>query len=121
MPRVLPSLGLPAHFIRQSSEYVLHHVPMHIREPEVSALEAVRELCMIDAQQVEHRGVEIVNVDRALRGVVAKLIGGAVRDPSLDAAARHPHSKAFDVMVAPAALRHGRAGKQSRPCVTGTQ
>ena len=35
---------------------------------------------VIDAQQVQHRGVQVVDVDDVLDGVVAELVGGAVGD-----------------------------------------
>ena len=42
---------------------------------------------MIDAEQVEHRRAEIVDLDLVLDDVVAELVGRAERRAALDAAA----------------------------------
>ena len=69
----------------------MHDVTVDIGQAEVAAVVAEGELFVIKAQQVEYGGVEIVMRDAVLDGVHAELIGRAVRDPRLDAAARHPH------------------------------
>ena len=45
---------------------------------------------MVEAEQVQDRGVEVVDVDATLRDRDAVLVGRAVDDPGLDAAARQP-------------------------------
>ena len=45
----------------------LHHFPTHIRQPELAALELVRQPHVIDAQAVQNRGLQIVHVDRIFR------------------------------------------------------
>ena len=57
-----------------------HHVAGHVGQAEVAALEAVGELRVVDAQQVQHRGVQVVNVDGVFDGGVAQLVGVAVGD-----------------------------------------
>ena len=47
---------------------------MNIREPEVAALEPVRQFCVIEAKQMQHRRVEIVDVDFVLRHVEAEIV-----------------------------------------------
>jgi hypothetical protein len=37
---------------------------MHVRQPEVAALETVRQTLVVDAQAVQDRGVQIVDVNR---------------------------------------------------------
>ena len=66
-------------------------------------------------QQVQHRGVQVVDVDDVLDGVVAELVGGAVGDAALDAAAGQPHREALDVVVAAVALGHRRAAELAAP------
>ena len=39
---------------------------MHIGQPEVAALEAVGQLRVIEAEQVQNRRVQVVDVDRVL-------------------------------------------------------
>ena len=46
--------------------------------PKVAAGVAIGELLVIEAQQVQHRGVQVVNVDLLLDGLKAEVVGGAV-------------------------------------------
>src|SRR2546423_1663570 len=60
--------------------------------------------------------MKIVDAHRILDGLVAELVGGAVSDTLLDAAAGKQKGKPFDVVVAPAAsLGHGRAPEFAAP------
>ena len=56
------------------------------------ALELERQPLVVDAQAVQDRGVQVVDVDRVLDDVVAEVVGLAVDDARLDAAAGHPHA-----------------------------
>ena len=75
----------------------------------VEALEFETEGVVLDAELVEHGGVEVVDGgDVFLRGV-AEVVGGTVDDAALDSGTGHPHGHGFVVMIAPAAaLRHRR-------------
>ena len=64
---------------------------MHVGQPEVAALEAVGQLCVVYAKAVQQRGLEIVNVDRVFGDVVAVVVGCAMHESGLDAAASHPN------------------------------
>ena len=55
---------------------------------------------MVEAEQVEDGGVEVVNVDHVFDGLVAELVGGPEAEPMLDAGAGEPGGKALGVMVA---------------------
>ena len=48
---------------------------MHVGEAEVAALEAVGELGVVEAEQVQDGGVEVVDVDLVLDGVEAEFVG----------------------------------------------
>ena len=63
---------------------------MHVGQSIVSALEAVRESLVIDAEAMQDCGVEVVDVDGVFSNVVAEIVGFAVRDSGLDAATSHP-------------------------------
>src|SRR4051794_35359558 len=75
-------------------------VPMHIRQPEISALKLERHSLVIDAEAAEDCGVEVVDVDQVLDDVVAVVVGFAVDEAGLDAAAGHPQCEAAAVVVA---------------------
>ena len=78
----------------------MHDIAVDVGQAEVAAIVAEGEPLVIQAQQVEHGGMEVVMRDAALNGVHAELVGGAVGNPRLDAAARHPHGETEVVMAA---------------------
>ena len=53
-------------------------LPLDVGQAEVAALELVRQLLVVDAEQVQHRRVQVVDVDRVLGHVVAEFVGLAV-------------------------------------------
>ena len=74
---------------------------MHIGEPEAAALKAEGKAFVVDAEQVHHGGVEVVDVDTIAVDVVAEGVGFAVSRATFHAASRHPDGKAARVVVAP--------------------
>ena len=105
-------LGLDGLGLRQQ---LLHDVPVHVGEAEVAALVLVGELRVVDAQQVQDRGLQVVDVDGAggelvfggldrvavvVGDVVAVVVGAAVGEAGLDAAAGQPDGEAARVVVA---------------------
>ena len=98
-------------------QQLLYHLPVHIRQPEIAALEAVAEAGVIEAEQVQDGGVQVVDVDFVLGGVEAEFVGLADGDARFHAAAGQPHGEAVRMMVAAivAALDHGRAPKLAAP------
>src|SRR5881394_237879 len=73
---------------------------MNVGQAEVAALKPVGELFMVDAEALENRRVQIMNVHRVLDDVVAVIVRLAVTDARFDAAAGHPDRVAASVMVA---------------------
>lgn len=61
-----------------------------VGQSKVATLETVGQPLMIDPEQVQHGGVQIVHVDFVLDRGVAKFIRGAVCLARLDASAGHP-------------------------------
>jgi len=55
-------------------QQLLHHMPMHIRQPKMPTLILIRQTLMINPQQMQNRGVEIVNVNTVLNHIVTVLI-----------------------------------------------
>ena len=64
---------------------------------------------MVDAEQVENRGIYVPNVDGVFDDIVTEVIGFAVDDTTLDTAACHPARKTFRMVVAPIIVRRKRA------------
>ena len=44
-----------------SRQQLRHHIPMHVGQAEIAALEAVGELGVVEAEQVQDRGVQVVD------------------------------------------------------------
>jgi len=71
---------------------------------------------VIQAKQVQDRGVPVVDVALVLDGFVAVLVGGSVAEAAFDSAARHPGGVALVVVVsAVAALGCGGSAELSAP------
>src|SRR5437868_6366065 len=79
----------------------LHHLAIHVREAVVASAEEVGELRVVDAHEVEDRGVEVMDVDLVLDRVPAELVRGAVDLAAFDAAAGQPHAEAERMVLAP--------------------
>ena len=73
---------------------------MHVGQPEVAALELVGELGVVDAQKVKDRRVQVVDFHGVAGDVVREVVGLAVSDSRLDAAAGEPDGEAAGVVVA---------------------
>ena len=56
----------------------------------IQSLEFCRQASVINAQAMQNCRVQVVNVDRVFRNVVAEVVGLAVNDSRLDSAASHP-------------------------------
>ena len=73
---------------------------MHVRQPEVAARVAEGEAFVVEAQQVQNRGLEVVDVDGIHLGLDAELVRRAIDGAALHAAAREPRREAVVVVVA---------------------
>ena len=107
---------------RHSGQNFMDHVSVHIRKAEVAARVAVRQLLVVETQQVQERGVQVVDVDIVLHGLEAELVGGAVDLSALDAAAGQPDREAVGVVIAsvdlpgsPNSARPSACGRTRRP------
>ena len=60
---------------------------MHVGQPEIAALEAVGQLCVVEAKQEQDRGVE------------AELVGLAEREAGFHGVTGQPHRKTIRVTV----------------------
>ena len=73
-------------------EDVFHRVViLDAGQAQVQSLKSDGQAAVVDAQAMQDRGVQIVNVDRVFSDVVAEVVSGPVRDARLDSSAGHPH------------------------------
>ena len=93
-------------FQEGSDEHVAH----------VATAEAVGQALVIDAQEVKHRRVEVVDFDFVLDGVIAVVVGRAVDRPPFDPRAGQPHREPERIVVAPVGpLGHRRPAELASP------
>ena len=83
----------------------------------VAAVVAVGEPGVVDAEEVKHGGVEIMDMGAILGGSTeSDGVGGADDLAAFDAAAGHPHGEAVWIMIAAVgAFTHGHAAEFSAP------
>ena len=88
-----------------------------VGEAEVAAAVAEGELLVVEAEQVQDGGVEVVHVDLVLRGLVAEFVGRAMGEAGFHAGAGEPDGEAVRVVVAAGAffLRVGGAAEFAAP------
>ena len=73
---------------------------LHAGEFEIQSLESVGEMFVVDAEEVQDGGVEIIDVNWIPGDVVTEIVGFAPGHAGFDAAASHPHGEASWMMVA---------------------
>ena len=73
---------------------------MDVGQPELASLELERQSFVINAEQMQHRGVQIVNVDAILDDVVSELVGLTVGRSGIHTAAGHPQREAARMVIA---------------------
>ena len=71
-----------------------------VGQPFVAAVQVIGHPAVVEAQQVEDRGVQVGDLDAVFDGVIAQLVGGAVSLAAFDAAAGQPQAEALLVVVA---------------------
>ena len=100
-----------------SRQQLRHDIAMHIGQAEIAALEAIGQLGVVEAEQVQDRGVEVVDVDFVGGRVEAELVGLAESCSRFHAAAGQPHAETIRVMVAAvvASLDHRSAAELAAP------
>ena len=85
-----------AHRLRQ---HLPDHLAMHIGQAALGAVVVECELLVVQPQEVQHRGVEVVDGADVLLRLVAELVGSAVAEARSDSGAGHPDGKAVGVMI----------------------
>src|SRR5262245_14321249 len=85
---------------KRSRQNLLHDPAVDVGEPVVATAVTIGEPLVIEAHEVQDRRVQVVDVDLALQGMPAKLVGGAVHVPAAHAAAGKPHAETEGMVLA---------------------
>ncbi len=92
-----------------------------IGEAMITSVVAEGELFVIETEQVEEGGVQIVHVDLAIHGEVPEVVGGAPREPGFHATPGQPGGEAAGIVIATGSIlfRVRRATEFSAPPYEG--
>ncbi len=88
-------------------------LPCDVGQAEIAAVVAIGQPRVIDAQQVQDRGVQVVDAHAVDDGLEAEFVGLAVVDAALDSAAGQPGGEGVRIVVAAGAPLSATIG--SRP------
>src|SRR5262249_50964623 len=83
-----------------SSQDLFHHMSMHVRQPIIPPLEPERQFLVVEAEQVQDRRLQVVNVDLVAGHGEAQLVALAVGVAAFDAGARQEERIAVGIVVA---------------------
>lgn len=88
----------------QLRRYLVHDSFMHIGQTQFAAAESEGQMFVIDDEQVQDRGLNIVDVHFVLNGTHTHLIYGSERRATANAASCYPDRIAAHMMIAAIAL-----------------
>src|SRR5688500_1979912 len=111
--RSITMSSTPREFSRRwLSQNLLDHPAIDVGQPEVAAGVAEGQPLVVEAQQVQDRGVQIVDVYLVLHGSEAEVVGSAVGHAAFHAAASQPHGETPVVVVAAGSAFRGRSAAE---------
>src|SRR5690242_10738784 len=79
---------------KRSSQQIAHDMSVHIRQSKIAAGVAIGKLLVIEAQRVEQRRVQIVDMHSILGSSESEFVGRSVDDTLLESSACNPHGEA---------------------------
>src|SRR5437588_11717127 len=83
--------------LRDLRKELLHDVACHVGEPKVAALEAIGQSCVVEAEEAEDRGVEVVDVNGVFGHVPADFVGLANDLSAFDSTTGQPCAESVRV------------------------
>src|SRR5262245_21625882 len=98
-----------------SGQDVLYHFAMDVGQAAFDTVVIETQALVVQAENVENRGVEIVNGGDILLGPVSEIVRCPVAKPALHSGACHPHRETLWIVVASiSALLEGRHAAKFR-------
>src|SRR5439155_14419742 len=85
------------------------HLSGHVRQSEIAALETEGQLCVVEAEQVQNRRLQVVDMNLVLHHCEAEFVRLAVGDAVFQAAASQEYREAIGIMVAAEDVARRRA------------
>src|ERR1043165_1640705 len=99
-----------------SGKHFANHVARDVRQPEIAAVETIRQARVIESEQVQDRRLDVVDADAVLHRAIAEVVATAVVDAAAHTAAREEDRVGMGVVIASGgALGIGCATKFATP------
>ena len=95
------NVGLKRVYPARSRQDACHHVAAHIGKTEIASGMPVGEPCVIQTEQMQNRGLQVVDVDRIFCRFVTEFVACTVNDSRTDTTARKNRIEAVRVVVRP--------------------
>ena len=94
------------------SDQSLNHFPVDICQSEIAARVAVCQLQVIDPKEMQHRGVQVVNMNSIFDRVISVIVGVSPGEPTPDSAARQNSGKSLWIMITTIAALDNRCSSE---------
>lgn len=82
--------SIPDALVEKLGYQIAHYPARDVREAKPTTLKLVKQSLVVDAHEVEHGGMEVVDVDGVFGDVVAVVIGFSVSGARLDTSTSEP-------------------------------
>ena len=92
-------LGRHQGFLKPLGKDVPNDLTLDIRQAEITPVETIGQLRMVQPQLVQERCMDVMGVDAFLNRLVAELIGRSVLSTSLESTAGEPGGEGVGVVI----------------------
>ena len=86
--------------LQRLCQHFIDDMPVHIGEPPLEAVVEDAEVFVVEAEEVEQGGVEVVEGVNVFHGLESEFVGGAMADAGFDAGAGQNGGEAAGIVVA---------------------
>src|SRR5262245_43087851 len=95
------SVRMPVERLSDSSDEILHHSSLDVRQPEVAPAVPERKPLVIQTKLVQYGRMDVIGMNRILDGLKPKIVRGAIHHSALESSASQQHGESLAVVIAP--------------------
>lgn len=102
----------------RSQQNLIENLSRHVGQTKATAVVLISESLVLETEQVENRGVDVIDMNLVDGGRIAYFIRLTVADASFDSSAGHPEREAVGIVIATgrlAGLGNWQAAEFSAP------
>ena len=89
----------PLGFKMLSGDDLINEMTFDISQSKTSTLVFKGKTLVVNSEQMQNRGMQIMNMHRVFRDIVAVLVGPTVAESRLNSTSSHPNRKATRVVI----------------------